>query len=58
MNMTTQQTRETMSEAVKVIGATALLIAYAVLSHWSHSDRLVAAETASTQVSLTQNIDA
>lgn len=32
---------ETINEVVKVLGAAALLAAYALLSHWSHSDRTI-----------------
>lgn len=32
---------ETINEVVKVLGAAALLAAYALLSHWSHSDRSI-----------------
>jgi hypothetical protein len=43
MDMTSSRdTGNAMSEAIKVLGAVALLSAYAMLSHWIHTDRIVA----------------
>lgn len=49
-----RRVKDALGEAMKLVGAAALLAAYAALAHWSHSDRIVANHQGSTYSLSTQ----